>query len=57
MAYTIGSGCIGCGACAASCPAGAITPGYGGKYEIDPKACVGCGACASGCPVGAPHEA
>ncbi len=51
MAYKIGDGCISCGACAGTCPVGAIAEGDG-KYEINPDACIECGACAAGCPVG-----
>lgn len=42
--------CIGCGACEATCPVGAISADDNGKYEIG-SACVDCGACASVCPV------
>ena len=53
MAYKISDECIACGACAASCPAGAINEGDG-RFEIDPDVCVECGVCADTCPVGAP---
>ncbi len=53
MAYKISDECIGCGACAAECPAEAISPADG-KYVINPDACLDCGACAGVCPVGAP---
>ncbi len=54
MAYVISDDCIACGACAAECPAEAISEGDG-KYVIDPEKCVECGACAGVCPVGAPQ--
>ncbi len=50
MAYKITDECIGCGACAGSCPCDAIAEGDS-KYEINADACVDCGACAAGCPV------
>ena len=56
MAYKISDECIICGACAAECPAGAISEGDG-KYEIDPEVCLDCGACAGVCPVEAPKPA
>ena len=52
MAHTISDECVACGACAASCPTGAIKEGAG-KYEIDADACVDCGACEADCPTGA----
>ena len=52
MAYKIDDQCISCGACAGTCPVGAISEGDG-KFEIDESTCVECGACAGGCPVGA----
>lgn len=48
--------CIGCGACEAECPVGAISCDEDGKYVIDADTCLDCGACASTCPVGAPQE-
>ena len=48
MAYKISDQCISCGACADTCPCGAISEGEG-QYVIDAEACVSCGACAAGC--------
>lgn len=45
--------CIGCGACEATCPVGAISTTGDGKFEINGDVCVDCGACAGGCPVSA----
>ena len=43
--------CISCGACAGTCPVGAIS--VDDKASVDEGACIECGACAGGCPVGA----
>ena len=56
MAYRIGDGCIGCGACAGTCPVGAISED-GGAYTINPDVCISCGACAGTCPMGVISEA
>ena len=51
MAYKINADiCIGCGSCADTCPAEAISE-QDGKYAIDADKCLDCGACAGNCPV------
>lgn len=52
MAYVIGDECVSCGACAAQCPAEAISEGAE-HFEIDADACLDCGACEAQCPVSA----
>lgn len=42
--------CIGCEACVAVCPVGAITMPEG-KASIDDEQCVRCGACLHECPM------
>ena len=42
--------CIGCEACVAVCPVGAIAM-VEGKAEINQDTCISCGACVSECPV------
>lgn len=49
MAYVISDACIACGACAAVCPADAISEGAD-KYVIDADACLDCGTCEAECP-------
>ena len=45
-------GCIGCGACVAICPFGAIAFSEHGAAEVDETKCQGCGACVIECPQG-----
>ena len=54
MAYVITDECVSCGACAASCPTGAIKEGDD-HFEISSD-CVSCGACMDSCPTGAIKE-
>ncbi|MBQ1505974.1 MAG: 4Fe-4S binding protein [Erysipelotrichales bacterium] len=43
--------CLGCGACNAACPTGAIALNDDGFAECDAEVCVDCGACVGTCPV------
>jgi formate hydrogenlyase subunit 6/NADH:ubiquinone oxidoreductase subunit I len=53
MAYQINeTTCVGCGACAGSCPVSAIEQKED-KYVINFGKCKGCGVCESACPVDA----
>ncbi len=49
MAFVISAACLSCGACAGSCPVGAISEGDG-QFVIDAATCISCGSCASSCP-------
>jgi len=51
----VGARCIGCGACLALCPQGALSRSDRG-VDIDRAACTGCGRCVEQCP-GAALEA
>ena len=51
MAFKISDACVSCGACAGTCPIGAIVEGDG-KYVVT-DACIDCGACEASCPMGA----
>lgn len=44
--------CLGCGACAARCPFGAVGSSDGNPI-VDFEACMGCGVCVAHCPSGA----
>ncbi len=57
MAYKINTDeCLGCGACAGTCPVEAISENDG-KFVIDADTCIDCGSCAGSCPAEAIKEA
>ena len=53
MAYVISNECLACGACADSCPVGAIAMDDAKGIYVISGECVECGACMDTCPVGA----
>ncbi len=55
MPRVISDECIACGACADTCPVGAIFEGDG-KYVVNADECIDCGACEESCPTGAISE-
>ena len=47
--------CLGCGACAASCPIQCINLDDN-VYSIDEEQCLSCGNCNNNCPISLPKE-
>ena len=57
MAHVITDECLACGACADTCPVGAIVMDDAKGIYVITDECVDCGACVDTCPVGAIKEA
>ena len=53
MAHVITNECLACGACADTCPVGAIVLDEAKGIYVINSDCVDCGACEDACPVGA----
>ncbi len=51
MAHIVTDECVGCGACAGTCPVEAIS--VADMAVVDADTCIDCGACEDACPVGA----
>ena len=56
MAHVITDECVACGACADTCPVGAISGESKKPFVIDQSKCIKCGACLSNCPFHAIKE-
>ena len=57
MAHETLASCIGCGACARSCPALAISGKEKELHVIDREKCVDCSVCGYSCPTGSVIDA
>ena len=53
MAHVIDDTCVSCGACAGTCPVGAISGEVKQPHVIDTSKCIKCGLCMSNCSFGA----